>query len=141
MNHTQDLIEEAIGLIIGLIIFVAGLRISKKRQRLLNKGKRAKAVVLEIEQDKDGESSSLYYPVISFDTADDDTIIKRYEKGFSYGVYEEGTQLIVIYNRTHPENFVIDDVRAQFTGALLTVIGIIAIVLSIALGVFFLMIS
>jgi hypothetical protein len=138
MYHTDELISEIIGLLIGIAIFIVGIRTSRKRQRLINNGRRVKAAIYDIEQ---GDGDALYYPVIRFITVNDEWITKRYYKGRPYGSYIKGKLVTVIYNKTHPENFVIDDMQLQLTGSILTVIGVITIVLSIAFGVFYVMIS
>lgn len=138
MYHSDEIIEEVVGLLIGILIFIAGMRLRQKRQQLINNGRRVKATVYDIEQDDDG---SLYYPVVRFITVNDEWITKRYQIGRPYGTYTQGKLVTVIYSKTDPNNFVIDDLKSQLTGQLLTVVGIVVIVLSIALGIFYLMIS
>ncbi|MES2277618.1 MAG: hypothetical protein V4592_16455 [Bacteroidota bacterium] len=78
MNHTEELIKEVIGLLIGMAIFVMGIRFSQKRQRLLKNGRRAKATVIELVQDDQPIKSSVYYPVLQFITAEKVIITKQY---------------------------------------------------------------
>jgi len=140
MNIYSELFKEFLGLIIGIAIFVPGLIITRKRVRLLKRSKKVRGKVLRIIQDEDEAYSSLYYPVVEFKTAEKETIVKQYHIGSQFTAYSEDTQVVILYDKTNPEKFVIDTVKDELMGIALITVGIVTIVISIALFVFYMMI-
>ena len=140
MNIYTELFKEFLGLLIGIAIFVPGLVITRKRVRLLKRSKKVRGKVLRIIQDEDEAFSSLYYPVVEFKTAEKETIIKQYHVGSQFTTYGEDTIVNILYDKADPKKFIIDSVRDEYTGVILITVGIVTIVISIALFVFYMMI-
>jgi hypothetical protein len=140
MNIYYELSKEFLGLLMGIVILVIGLRIAKKRQQQLKSTKRVKGTVLRMVQEEDDINSSLYYPVVKFTTAKKEPVIKRYHIGKAYTSYSEGMTVTIFYNKNDPGDFFIDNVRAEYGGVALIVIGIITVVMSIAFFIFYMMI-
>jgi len=140
MNIYSELFKEFLGLIIGIAIFVPGLIITRKRVRLLKRSKKVRGKVLRIIQDEDEAYSSLYYPVVEFKTAEKETIVKQYHIGSQFTAYSEDAPVTILYDKNDPEKIVIDTIRDEYTGVVLITVGIVTIVISIALFVFYMMI-
>jgi len=140
MNIYTELFKEFLGLLIGIAIFVPGLVITRKRVRLLKRSKKVRGKVLRIIQDEDEAYSSLYYPVVEYKTAEKETIVKQYHIGSQFTTYGEDTIVNILYDKADPKKFIIDSVRDEYTGVILITVGIVTIVISIALFVFYMMI-
>jgi hypothetical protein len=145
MYQTVDigdaLMKEIFALVLGLILFISGYLTTKKREKRMRSGSTATGTIHEVVQKEEDPEDQLYYPVIRFVTADEEWIVKRYQTGGPYSAYQEGDQVTVIYNKSNPAKFMLDDPKAKVLGLVLTVVGSAAIVLSVAFMIFYLMIA
>ena len=137
----NKLIDELIGLVIGLMLVILGFSKKKQRHELLEKGIKTEDVVFSVEKKyinvrisdmgSDGLNNSpfLYYPVIRYTTLEKEWITEQYNIGTSYLMaYKEGDKVKVVYDPNKTTTFIIDDGSTLLIGPILIVIGVIVMI-------------
>ena len=144
----NKLIDELIGLVIGLILVILGFSKKKQRHELLEKGIKTEGVVFSVEKKytnvrignigPDGfDNSPLYYPVIRYTTLEKEWITEEYGIGTSYSIaYKEGDKVKIVYDPNKTTTFIIDDGSTLLIGPILIVIGVIVMIAALVYYLF-----
>ena len=133
----NQLISELICFLIGVMLVVFGLSKRTQRHELLKKGIKTEGVVFRMEKKNDNplivskdpngfkSASVFYYPVIRYVTREKEWITQAYDVSVSsFGQYNEGDEVVVFYDPSDNNKFIIDDTSTKLMGPILIIIGI-----------------
>ncbi|WP_295791467.1 DUF3592 domain-containing protein [Mucilaginibacter sp.] len=126
MNVNYD---ELIMLAGGAFVMVFGIGKLNERKKILAKGVKVEGVVFDIEKNWDMDAgdtstSTQYYPVIRYVTAEKEWVTKKYEVTGGLNLYKVGDKVTVVYDPDEIEHFIIDDGKTKWLGPLFIVVGI-----------------
>jgi len=126
MNVNYD---ELIMLAGGAFVMVFGIGKLNERKKILAKGVKVEGVVFDIEKNWDmdaGDTSSTtqYYPVIRYVTAEKEWVTKKYEVTGGLNLYKVGDKVTVVYDPDEIEHFIIDDGKTKWLGPVFITVGI-----------------
>ncbi|WPU96832.1 DUF3592 domain-containing protein [Mucilaginibacter sabulilitoris] len=117
MNAT---VNEVLAITAGA--FLAGIGVIKiyLRKQLQKIGIKVNGVVIRIDTNIGIGKRNLYYPVFRFVTLENEIIVKRVTWGSNPSIYSEGEHVVVIYDPTDKNHFIIDklDIYWQSLGLL-----------------------
>jgi len=131
-GNNQYLLMSGAGLVIAIFGYFKKARVA----HLSKIGVRVDGVVFSMEQDSkinfgSQTSSTTWYPVIRFVTAEKEWVTQRYNIYAFPGKYREGDKVSVVYNPDKITEFIIDDDTGMFINYFVW-IGILLIVAGIA---------
>lgn len=137
MNVNYD---ELIMLAGGAFVMVFGIGKLNERKKILAKGVKVEGVVFDIEKNWDmdaGDTSSTtqYYPVIRYVTAEKEWVTKKYEVTGGLNLYTVGDKVNVVYDPDEIEHFIIDDGKTKWLGPVFITVGI-ALILGVIIYFF-----
>jgi hypothetical protein len=121
-NHQKG---ELITSLLGTLFFIAGILAIKKQTILMRNGIKARGTVIRVEKrlyDLKGLNFN-YYPVIKYATLDKKWMIEEYDIAGSFKLYNEGDEVVVYYDKTKNDKFIIDNWWTRWNGPIFTVIG------------------
>jgi hypothetical protein len=137
MNVNYD---ELIMLAGGAFVMVFGIGKLYERKKILAKGVKVEGVVFDIEKNWDmdaGDASSTtqYYPIVRYVTAEKEWITKKYEITGGLNLYKIGDKVTVVYDPDEIEHFIIDDGKTKWLGPVFITVGI-ALILGVIIYFF-----
>jgi len=137
MNVNYD---ELIMLAGGAFVMVFGIGKLNERKKILAKGVKVEGVVFDIEKNWDmdaGDTSSTtqYYPVIRYVTAEKEWVTNKYEVTGGLNLYTVGDKVNVVYDPDEIEHFIIDDGKTKWLGPVFITVGI-ALILGVIIYFF-----
>ncbi|CAN5181519.1 hypothetical protein BH09BAC6_BH09BAC6_02840 [soil metagenome] len=108
----------------GIVFTVFGIVKYRVREKLFKRGIRVKGLIVEIEAVVDSTINTSYYPVVQFNTLENESLRERYNLGFNPSAYKQGDTVNIIYNTENPKQFIIDDKDTRVIGPVLIGIGL-----------------
>lgn len=138
LRHQLYFMESGLTLcLISGIALILGMILYQKNKPLLQKGKRAQAVIFQNKLDRSVDfnetlsSSMMYYPIVKFTTDSNEQITQELSIGY-YPAKAIGTKLEVVYDPDDPTNVEINSAFiTKVLPALLITAGLIGFIVSI----------
>lgn len=130
-SATTPLVTGCIGAIFSLI----GAIMHNHRKKLIKKGVQVAGTVISIERERNTKDSTLLnYPVISYQTLQNELITKKHNIGISNGFsYKEGDSVNVIYDPDDVSSFTLNDMSSKITSVIFILFGLILVLVAIVM--------
>lgn len=125
MNVNYD---ELILVVSGTFLTVLGIVKLNERNKLKKTGIKVNGEVIRLEESFSSERRILYHPVFRYQTQENDWIEKRSEIGTNPSLYKDGESLVIIYDATDKEHFIVDNFLGRIIGPILIVVGVLLLI-------------